>query len=212
MRVVAFSDTHGFLPELPDGDILIFAGDFTRGWDRSTEQCRHFARYLQSQPHKHKIIIAGNHDRCFEYMPRSSAVEFEQHGITYLHHQDIFIGQIRVFGSPYHPRIAGSFGMDRDELRVAWSEIPSDTRILVTHGPPVHLGLDGDNLGDLMLAQRVSSMSLPLVHVFGHIHEGFGQIVTNNGYELYNVSYCNESYQPVNHPVVFEVPDVDKET
>jgi 3',5'-cyclic AMP phosphodiesterase CpdA len=49
---------------LPEGDVLIHAGDFTmRGRPKAI---RKFNAWLGRQPHKHKIVIAGNHDITFD--------------------------------------------------------------------------------------------------------------------------------------------------
>lgn len=67
MRVVAFSDTHGQHDalEMPDGDLLIFAGDMCRLGN--LDEVRQFINtYLASLPHQYKIVIAGNHDWPFE--------------------------------------------------------------------------------------------------------------------------------------------------
>ena len=62
MRIVAISDTHLKHNDLdvPDGDILIHAGDSTKRGQ--LEQIESVNYWLGTLPHKHKIIIAGNHD------------------------------------------------------------------------------------------------------------------------------------------------------
>lgn len=60
VTVVCISDTHGTQPPLPDGDLLLHAGDFTR-WGTFRELQAHLT-WLAQQPHKHKVVIAGNHD------------------------------------------------------------------------------------------------------------------------------------------------------
>ncbi|KAM5543604.1 hypothetical protein V8D89_002855 [Ganoderma adspersum] len=71
-RVVCISDTHNRhaeLPPLPPGDILIHAGDLTEtGTEAELEAA--FA-WLSSAPHKHKIVVAGNHDTLLQ-APSSS--------------------------------------------------------------------------------------------------------------------------------------------
>lgn len=68
VRVVCMSDTHslqsGMRHDIPDGDIFIHAGDFTRcgGKDEIIE----FNQFLETLPHKHKLIIAGNHELSFD--------------------------------------------------------------------------------------------------------------------------------------------------
>ncbi|CAK7213198.1 hypothetical protein SEUCBS140593_001765 [Sporothrix eucalyptigena] len=60
VRVVCIADTHNKQPELPPGDVLIHAGDLTeRG---SFGEVQAGLAWLAAQPHKHKILVAGNHD------------------------------------------------------------------------------------------------------------------------------------------------------
>ncbi|KAK0744884.1 Metallo-dependent phosphatase-like protein [Apiosordaria backusii] len=60
VRVVCVSDTHNHRPVLPPGDILIHAGDLTE--NGSFDEVQAGLGWLSSQPHPHKILIAGNHD------------------------------------------------------------------------------------------------------------------------------------------------------
>lgn len=68
VRVVCMSDTHslqnGMRHDIPHGDIFIHAGDFTRcgGKDEIIE----FNQFLESLPHAHKLVIAGNHELSFD--------------------------------------------------------------------------------------------------------------------------------------------------
>ncbi|MEO1171874.1 MAG: metallophosphoesterase, partial [Myxococcota bacterium] len=66
VRIVAISDTHNQHDALdvPDGDVLVHAGDMSgHGHLRELEA---FAAWCEAQPHRHKVVIAGNHDFCFE--------------------------------------------------------------------------------------------------------------------------------------------------
>ena len=58
MRLVCFSDTHGCHPyiSIPDGDILIFAGDMC-SYGHGKEAKR-FINWMRELPHMHKIFIA----------------------------------------------------------------------------------------------------------------------------------------------------------
>ena len=71
MRIVAVADTHTFTEHLvvPDGDVLVHAGDMCRAG--SLDELRGVVRWLRSLPHRHKIIVAGNHDRGLELMELS---------------------------------------------------------------------------------------------------------------------------------------------
>jgi 3',5'-cyclic AMP phosphodiesterase CpdA len=61
-KIVCISDTHSLLPskEIPNGDVLIHAGDFSNVGHQKDYQAFH--EFLDQLPHKHKIFIAGNHD------------------------------------------------------------------------------------------------------------------------------------------------------
>ncbi|EKV11049.1 hypothetical protein PDIG_47860 [Penicillium digitatum PHI26] len=60
IRISCISDTHNATPPLPPGDILVHAGDLTAYGTFDEVQAQ--LHWLSSQPHKHKIVIAGNHD------------------------------------------------------------------------------------------------------------------------------------------------------
>lgn len=73
MRVVALSDQHGFLPDVPACDLLIVAGDICLdrfgpflAMHAPEEQKAWFNRkvrpWLARSPSKHKILTWGNHD------------------------------------------------------------------------------------------------------------------------------------------------------
>ena len=65
-KIVCLSDTHNFHDQIsvPDGDILIHAGDATNGG--TIEEIKLFSRWFAGLPHRHKIFVAGNHDWLFE--------------------------------------------------------------------------------------------------------------------------------------------------
>jgi predicted phosphohydrolase len=89
MRIVCVSDTHGFHRQLdvPEAEIFIHTGDFST--PRATaEELDDFNTWLASLPHKHKIVVAGNHDKLFEAQPKlarsrlSAALYLEQSAVT----------------------------------------------------------------------------------------------------------------------------------
>ena len=69
------SDTHscvekGQLPfDIPDGDVFLHAGDFTDYGE--VHKVKEFNEWLGKLPHRHKIVVAGNHDVTFD--PKASA-------------------------------------------------------------------------------------------------------------------------------------------
>lgn len=64
MRFVCISDTHGKLDEIvneiPDGDVLIHAGDFTNYGD--VAEVINFNAAIGTLPHKVKLVIAGKNE------------------------------------------------------------------------------------------------------------------------------------------------------
>lgn len=68
VRVVCMSDTHSLTGnikfDIPDGDIFIHAGDFTRCG--RLDEVIDFNNWIGDLPHKHKIVIAGNHELSFD--------------------------------------------------------------------------------------------------------------------------------------------------
>lgn len=69
IRIVCIADSHSLqnsarFPEIPEGDILIHAGDFTRCGGR--DEVEDFNNYLGTLPHQHKLVIAGNHELSFD--------------------------------------------------------------------------------------------------------------------------------------------------
>jgi Icc-related predicted phosphoesterase len=61
------------------------------------------------------------------------------------------------------------------ELESKWNQIPDDTDVLITHGPPYGYGdcVHHDyNVGCRDLLDTVKFRVKPQYHIFGHIHEG----------------------------------------
>lgn len=207
-RIVLISDTHGHhdtMDPIPAGDILIHAGDLTK--HGALEELSGVAAFFAALPHKHKIIIAGNHDLCFE-KNRDLAKRLLS-GTTYLQDKVVTVMGLRIYGSPWQPRFGDwAFNLDRGEpLRERWSLIPSDTDILVTHGPPFGIlditDVERCHVGCRDLLEAVHRIQ-PKIHVFGHIHCNYG--ITTHGVTTYvNASICDESYNPMNAPIVIDL-------
>ena len=99
--IVAISDTHGQHRSLdiPDGDILIHAGDLTNGGE--IDQVEDFNNFLGTLPHQDKVVIAGNHDFCFERQPKRSEALLTN--CIYLKDREATVQGIRFYGSPWQP-------------------------------------------------------------------------------------------------------------
>ena len=210
MKVVCLSDTHNFGAEIavPDGDLLIHAGDGTiNGTDAEFTE---FALWIRALPHRHKVLIAGNHDWLFQTRPEAARRMFD--GVHYLQDSSIVIEGLKIYGSPWQPRFFDwAFNLNRGAAMAAkWEAIPEDTDILITHGPPQGI-LDRTPAGDLAgceeLRKRIDAIR-PGLHVFGHIHLGYG-VLESAGTVFVNASNCNEAYEPVNPPIVLRHSVID---
>jgi Icc-related predicted phosphoesterase len=217
MRITFISDTHTKQLELdlPGGDLLIHAGDIMNS-GRDKEDIHEFCEWFESQDYKHKIFVAGNHDRMFENHPLESNTIVNNYNVTYLQDDEDIIDDVKIYGSPWQPEFMGwAFNLPRrgDELKEKWDAIPKDTDILITHGPPQdHLDVSGPpynepHLGCELLRVKVDDQP-PKIHVFGHIHGGYGYKF-HNGTHFFNASILNERYEYVNKPITF---DWDPET
>lgn len=205
MQIVCLSDTHNEEIEVPYGDILIHAGDATiRG---TVDEIVEFNRWFSALPHPYKIFVAGNHDWLFEREP-VRAQSLLHKDIIYLQDTAVTIGERKIYGSPWQPRFYDwAFNLNRGlEIAEKWALIPSDTDILITHGPPQGI-LDKTAYGDLAGCEeliKVVTEIRPKAHIFGHIHEGYGR-KEERGMVFVNASNCDESYYPVNPAIVVDL-------
>lgn len=186
-KIWHISDTHGYhgLLNEPEGiDMVMHSGDCSNYRDRfrNEQEVRNFITWYSSLSIKHKIYVAGNHDTSIE-SGHITKENFTQAGIIYLEHESIEIDGIKIFGSPYTPEFCQwAFNVRRDQLHDYWKDIPEDTDIMVTHGPPkgaLDLAYDrAGNLefcGDEALRKRINQLNFKLV-LFGHIHNNEGII------------------------------------
>lgn len=179
MRIVAVADTHTFeddLGEIPAGDVFVHAGDMTRGG--TPEELSAAAAWIAGLPHRHKIIVAGNHDWGFAKDRKRSVELFAE--CHYLEDSAIVIDGVKFWGSPWQPEFhSWAFNLPRGPaLAEKWDLIAADTDVLVTHGPPAGYG---DNI-DFNRASRSGCVDLlaavrrikPRLHMYGHIHQDGG--------------------------------------
>lgn len=203
MRVVCISDTHGHRMPVPEGDLLLHAGDATsRG---KPVEIQAFNEWLGSLPHRHKIVIAGNHDFGFERDPTARGLITNA---TYLQDQEAVVEGLRIWGTPWQPRFFDwAFNLDRGEpLRKVWAKVPTGIDILLTHGPPKGI-LDrcanGDQAGCEELLAALPRIR-PRLCVFGHIHEAYGTL-EQDGTLFVNASSCTLQYRPTQSPIVVDL-------
>lgn len=229
MIIDCVADLHGEFPKLDGGDLLIIAGDLTAS--DLKDQYIHFCSQIRHAGYKKIIVIAGNHDNLMQNEPQfflsndhvsylcDSGTEFEydeiiNHPASTEHVSiDVLMSQkrkLKIWGSPWTKTFPGmnphckAFTCDTDEeLAEKWALIPDDIDILITHSPSF------GNLDCNYKKESYGSVSLwmmcllikPKLHIFGHVHEGYGQFKHCNGIHLVNASIMNGDYEPVNKPI-----------
>lgn len=207
MRVVCLSDTHGMhnvigdpstgFTHLPEGDVLVHAGD-ALGHGRAVELYA-FLNWMNDRPHKHKIYVAGNHDAICEEQPSFVRGLCEKHGIHYLFDSGVTIDGVKFWGTPYTPMFFNwHFMAEEPDLMEHWENIPDDTDVLISHGPPFGI-LDQstrtDRCGSPALSYHLARMKNLKGHIFGHIHHGRG-VKTVGDTTFVNAAFLNDSYDP----------------
>ena len=212
MKIVAISDTHGFHDNvrIPKCDLLIHAGDISKFGDEAVMPS--FMDWLRKSPARETVLTCGNHDSFIQENENKYRFAFPT-GCRLLLHEETRVAGIKIFGSPWTPWFhEWAYNFPKGDLefaRKAWSLIPDDTEILITHGPPA--GILDTSRGDFerngsgcpMLAARIKELKSLRLHVFGHIHESHGR-VDKDGVTYINASLVNSSRKPVNSHVVFD--------
>ncbi len=224
IRLVLQSDTHSRAYEniVPDGDIYIHTGDFTN--TGTEKECTDFHDFVAGLPHKHKIVIAGNHDITLDtdyyksvgrhkFHPRARqdhekcrSLFTESKDLVYLEDSGTVIDGISIYGSPWQPAFCDwAFNLERGpDIVKKWDLIPHGTDILLTHGPPSgHRSFCPHDVGCADLLEAVLRVK-PRLHIFGHVHEGYGISETDDT-TFINASTCTGSYRPDNPAIIVDV-------
>ena len=89
-------------------------------------------------------------------------------------------------------------------------DIPDKTNVLITHGPAYGHGdyvpSNRIHAGCLSLLKRIVEVK-PSLHIFGHIHEGYGRSRSDEARytRFVNASTCNGDYRPVNKAMIIDL-------
>jgi Icc-related predicted phosphoesterase len=176
LRLAILSDTHQWHREIgvPDAEILIHAGDFTM-FSSSQASIVDFNNWLGELPHRHKIVVPGNHEF---FLAKDISKRSMLSNAVVLINESVEIDGLRIWGSPVTPLSGGAFGLSSaDDRRRLYAGISKGTDVMVTHGPPYSI-LDSapgstHHSGCLELLDAVLRVR-PRLHVFGHIHGAHG--------------------------------------
>ena len=220
MEFLAISDSHSKHKHIPKdwllpADCIIHAGDIsTRGHEH--EVIAFLDWFSSLDQYKYKVFIAGNHDWFFQdYPSKVKELLAKYPNIIYLEDSGVTIEGIKIWGSPIQPEFfQWAFNRQRGPvIRKHWDIIPSDSDIIVTHGP-VFRQLDlvindyspnsGEHVGCADLKDVIEKIK-PKVHICGHIHCGYGQSENEHGTKFINAAVVNESYEVANEPIKFTI-------
>lgn len=220
--------------DVPDGDILVHSGDATfRGSRSEVEEFAEWFgslphKYKVFVPGNHDCGFEDDQQAMADLMPPCHIFMGAANGT-------VEIEGLKFWGSPYQPEFCSwAFNVPRGELlRKHWATIPADTDVLVTHSPPLGM-LDRvwrrpvvpgstkaklrrarEHVGCADMWQAVHRVK-PKLHVFGHIHCDPGVVhhVWKDDLRkpplaqttiFVNAAICDDSYQPVNPPIVIDL-------
>ena len=209
MKIVFISDTHGQhrkLKNLPEADMIIHGGDLSKmGRDHEVQD---FINWFSKLNYTYRIFIAGNHDFHLEDFSQEFIQKKLPQNCYFLCNSGIEIEGVKIWGSPVTPTFFNwAFNVDRGiPIQKYWKMIPSDTNILVTHGPVKGM-LDRTtsniNAGCEDLLNTVNKVQ-PKFHLFGHIHEAYGKEKVNET-TFVNGSLLDEKYEMVHLPVEINI-------
>jgi Icc-related predicted phosphoesterase len=220
MKIVATSDTHGNLPEIPECDVFIHAGDWTPTIDHSRSfQKDWFAHEFLGWTNQwvsrsaQAFYVAGNHDFVARTDPK--IMDTPSAFAVYLENSSVEFEGVKFWGSPYSIEFGNwAFMKGESELRKIWDTIPDDTNVVIVHGPPYGYGdkcmyYDGrdPHQGSKSLTTRLAELvNLKLV-ICGHIHEDSGVFTSGvkPSYQIANVSYVDLNYRPRGYFYEFEI-------
>ena len=216
-KLIITADLHGYMPIIPEGDVLLIAGDicpnkyghgskileaaYQLEWFNSV-----FIPWVNNQPVSKVLITWENHDivgslYCkFNDCPK----------LVILNDKCYTLNEFKIVGTPWSVTFGGNWAFNKQDkdLKPIYENIPEDTDILLSHGPPFGYGDKcpsfpypeiEENVGSISLIEEIKKRNIKLV-CFGHIHEGYG-IYERQNTLLINGSYVNSQYSPTNAPL-----------
>lgn len=206
------SDSHSHHKSLyiAPGDFICHSGDIS-GSGNIFEYLS-FIEWFSSLNFKHKIFIGGNHDRLLAERDPEVMQAIKDSGVHYLENEAISLEGINFYGSPLTPRFGRwDFMKKREDLKEDWDNIPENTNVLLTHGPPFGVGdvcNSREVVGCKHLLDKVLTLPKLSFHSFGHVHEGRGLYYLRElGLKttFVNSSIMNASFVPCHSPYTFYI-------
>lgn len=207
MKIVCTSDTHDIdYPELPDGDILLHAGDISMSG--APGEIERFIRWFKKQPYRHKIFVGGNHDRALADFGFGYFADPYKDGITYMDNSYVEVEGLKIWGSGASRTFGHitAFMHSEEGLDRIYSNIPDSTDIIVSHTPAygvLDAEEDGRPLGSTALAEHIFRVK-PKMVLCGHIHGGYGEKDVD-GTHYINASHLDVTYRKFRPAIIYEI-------
>ena len=209
LTICCISDTHELHAELdiPDADIFIHAGDYTM-FSRRAAAILDFNEWLGELPHRHRLVVPGNHEFYLEADPLRRGL------ITYaitLVNETVEVMGLKIWGSPVTPLANTAFGLPspRDRARL-YATIPEDVDIIISHGPAYGI-LDSPpgssyHNGCPELLKAVTRLK-PKAVICGHVHGAQG-VVEKDGTLYVNAAMLGQDGDLTGSPIVLRLPRI----
>lgn len=207
VRIVVISDTHGWHEELDvqSGDVLIHCGDFEDLFAGDAGMLDRADAWLARQNFEKILCTGGNHDRELERRVRTGQQPLAH--AHFLQESGLTIHGLKFWGAPWVPMLDGhAFFAEDKKLETAWSRIPEDVDVLITHTPPAGV-LDRSSgeasLGCPFLTDALQRVK-PRLHCFGHVHAAAGR-EDRDGTTFVNATSVDSRRDVVNPPFVIDL-------
>lgn len=196
---------HKKLGDLPDGDVLIHAGD---ALNHGTEkEFWPFSIWMAHQPHALKVYVPGNHDFWVQKNQDIARALMAEGRVHMLVDKAIRWRGLKFCGTPWVPNLENwAYYGSHETLLRRFLAIPSNTDVLITHCPPAGRQdlVSHSHVGSSELAARLVGLNQLKLHVFGHIHEGYG-LMTGMSHLSVNAAIMTREYEPTNKPIVVDI-------
>ena len=234
MKIVAISDLHGHIPQVPACDVLCICGDILpldiqrRSIDSAAWLASVFYPWANSRDCKHVVYIPGNHDFMLEQYLKNHPCEeaawtFDSDNsanskVHLLYNQMIELDGVKFYGTPVCPDLKNwAFYRDSLMLKDEFDKIPFGIDVLLTHCPPKTHDMgkvlqkktfnEGADYGCEILHQRLMRKPVKQLVLCGHVHSGNHKIqyVDEYGCRVVNCSLKDEDYKVKYEPIEIEI-------
>ena len=182
--------------------MLVHCGDIVFSGRNYTEKTlikkyKDFNAWLAEQPHRVKLVIAGNHDGYLAHVGKDNAKRLLS-ACTYLQDEEVRVdGWASFFGTPSSVGTSKNSAFQGKTLPL--DRIPSTTDVLLIH----------QTVPNRDLERYLRSSSVRVV-ISGHLHCEYGiHRLPGIRATVVTASTLDGKYRPLNPPIVFDLKRVN---